>query len=59
MQQIKIKATGEMINAYKLHNSTNNWYDYDNMGMHELPSATKANKKEFKPGEVIVLDSEL
>ena len=54
MQQIKIKAIGEVINAYKLHSGSNNWYDYDNMGVHELPSATETNKKEFKLDEVIV-----
>ena len=40
-----IKATGERIRLYKLNNG--NYYDFDNMGANQPPSAPKANKKEF------------
>lgn len=53
MKKVKIKATGETINVYLLNNG--NYYDYDNMGADKLPSATKANKKEFEKNELIFL----
>lgn len=46
----KVKDTGEILTVYKLHNS--NYYDYDNMGANEPPSAIKANKKEFSKDEI-------
>jgi hypothetical protein len=47
-----IKETNETINVYKLNNG--NYYDYDNMGEHQPPSAILAKKKEFKPNELII-----
>ena len=47
-----VKATGEKISVYKLHNG--NYYDYKNMGENEPPQATKAGKKEFAPDELII-----
>ena len=48
----KVKATSETLNVYKLNNG--NYYDYDNMGKSNLPSATVANKKEFKSNELFL-----
>ena len=46
----KIKETGERLKVYELANG--NWYDYDNQEQDKPPTAVKANKKEFRPGEL-------
>ena len=46
----KVNSTGETLDVYRLENG--NWYDYDGMGEHALPTAPKAGKKEFKPSEI-------
>lgn len=45
-----VKATGEKLIVYRKHNG--NYYDYEKMGANELPSAPKANKKEFTKDEL-------
>ena len=52
VNQATVKATGEKLNVYKLHNG--NFFDYDNMGGNMPPSAAKAGKKEFAPEELII-----
>lgn len=49
--QATIKATGETIRVYKLHDQ--DFYDYDNMGEDKPPAASKAGKKKFSKEELI------
>ncbi len=49
MKRIRILATNEEINAYKLDNG--NWYDFDGMG-EDKPATSKTGKKEFTKSEV-------
>lgn len=50
IHRIKIKATGEVINASRL--TSGEWSDYDNMGADQPPQAIKAGKKIFNIKEV-------
>ena len=50
--QATVKETGEKITVFKL--SDGDYYDFDNMGEHQPPQATKAGKKKFKPEELII-----
>lgn len=52
MKKATVKATGEKLIVYKLHNG--NYHDYENMGMDKPPAAAKAGKKEFTKSELII-----
>ena len=46
-----VKATGETITVYKLHDGT--YHDYDNMGVGFRPQS-KTGKKIFTPDELVI-----
>lgn len=47
-----VKATNEQLIVYKMKNG--NYYDWDAMGENQLPTASKAGKKEFIKDELII-----